>query len=180
MPWGPAHMIRAVARGSVGHEHGGLTSPPEHEHIRDAGVRHELASARTELMQRERDLEQVQRAVVRREQALSQFRERIATLESELANAQRAIQRTTESVTWQAFQRARAQLYRAIGGERSMVARLLGAWLRFVGRWLRAREPGARARPAEEVIPHAAGAIALPRYADPYVSLIIPVHSHAE
>ena len=103
------------------------------------------------------------------------LRERIAALEGHLAVARQAARRTEESVTWQLFQKARARLYRAIGGERSLMARALARSLRLAGRYLGERSPAEPPSSPGPRIP----SIELPEYGDPQVSLIIPVHSQA-
>ncbi|HTZ64169.1 MAG TPA: glycosyltransferase [Solirubrobacteraceae bacterium] len=130
---------------------------------------------REELEQRDHDLAQMQRAIVRREHALEELRQRIAALEGDLALARQAARRTEESVTWQLFQKVRARLYRAVGGERSLGARALARSLRLVGRYLRERSPAEPPSSPGPGVP----SIELPEYSDPQVSLIIPVHSHA-
>ncbi|MGH2863842.1 MAG: glycosyltransferase [Solirubrobacteraceae bacterium] len=136
------------------------------------------------LEQRDHDLEQMQLAVIRREHELERLRQTITSLEGQLARAQLASRRTEESVTWQAIQTLRGRVYGAIGGERSLLARLLGASLQAAGRSLVAR----RAPEQLPAYPEAAlgiddsigAVIELPEYPDPHVSLIIPVHSRAD
>jgi O-antigen biosynthesis protein len=151
----------------------------EHERVEHAhALRERDARTHEEREQRDRDIAQVQEAVVRREQALVAMRELLPALESELAVARQANRRTEESVTWQAFQKMRGRLYGAIGGEQSMLARVLGVWLRLAGRLLVTR----RALPAAAASPglDAPELIEMPEYDRPRVSLIIPLHARAD
>jgi O-antigen biosynthesis protein len=144
------------------------------------------AETQEALEQRDHDLEQMQLAIIRREHELERLRQSVTSLEGQLAGAQLASRRTEESVTWQAIQRLRGRLYGAIGGERSPLARLLSASLRTAGRHLVTRrtpkhvptEGDLDVQPGSE---QGVGAvIELPEYPEPYVSLIIPVHSRAD
>jgi GT2 family glycosyltransferase/glycosyltransferase involved in cell wall biosynthesis len=133
-----------------------------------------------ELEQRDHDLAQMQRAIVRREQALEELRQRLSSLEAELAAARQVNRGIEESVTWQAFQKLRRRLYGAMGGERSLLARALGASLRVAGRLLLTRRPGGPSPSGTGADLNAPAVIEIPSYADPQVSLIIPLHAHAE
>jgi O-antigen biosynthesis protein len=109
----------------------------------------------------------------------------LRSVEEQLHLARMANRRTEESVTWQAFQKTRRRLYRAIGGERSLRARVLGASLRLLGRRLTASPVGSQSSPADASPPQASVAapretIDFPTYARPQVSLILSLHSHAE
>jgi GT2 family glycosyltransferase len=157
-----------------------LPSRSAREHDLARTEHEELVRARSELEQRDRDVAATQHAVVRREQALQQLRERIGSLEADLALAQLSVRRMAESVTWQVFQKVRARVYRLIGGERSLLARALGASLRFAGRLITAsKSDGTRSAPAPSH-PSAAGVIEIPEHDDPCVSLIMSLHTHAE
>ncbi len=93
--------------------------------------------------------------------------------------------RTEESVTWQAFQRARGRLYGAIG-EKSLLARTLRLSLRIAGRMLIKRPSPPRCRPSPRVrtqtTPRSPDVpvISLPEYENPKVSLIIPLYARAD
>ncbi len=75
-----------------------------------------------------------------------QFSDRIAELQQELVAAESRLtatranlQRIEESVTWQLFQRVRALVFKALGGEGSSAVRRLEAGLRALGRLLLGR-----------------------------------------
>ncbi|MHB8689894.1 MAG: glycosyltransferase [Solirubrobacteraceae bacterium] len=104
---------------------------------------------------------------------------REAALRAELHEAKWRLLRVDESVTWQLFQRRRAQLFALLGGEDSRGVAALQASLRFLGGQLHAG--GARAR----MLPHSAAPppptpIRFASAEDPLVSIVIPVYSHAE
>jgi GT2 family glycosyltransferase/glycosyltransferase involved in cell wall biosynthesis/SAM-dependent methyltransferase len=124
------------------------------------------------------DLARSEQAVASAERTMLELRAQIGSLEGQLAAARQASGRVEESVTWQVFQKLRGRLYRAIGGERSLLARALGASLRLVGRRVVARVPAATPVSPDSVEPPEV--IELPEHESPEVSLIIPLHSHAE
>jgi GT2 family glycosyltransferase/SAM-dependent methyltransferase/glycosyltransferase involved in cell wall biosynthesis len=142
------------------------------EAVKDA-KRHEQQVAMAD-----EEVERSWQIAVRSERTIAELRDRLAGVDAQLSVASQANRRVEESVTWQVFQRARSRLYGAIGGERSLFARILGAGLRFAGRGVVARP----SRPAvgEAPPPDAIDPIELPEYEDPEVSLVIPVHAHAE
>lgn len=127
----------------------------------------ELARARAELAWRDQEMLSLQKDLQD-----SVARARITA--AELAAAQQLNQRAEQSVTWQALQRGSAALYGRIG-EDSPAARLLQRFLLGAGRLLVKWPEGDLARSGEDV-----NALKLPQYRDPQVSLIIPVHAHAE
>jgi GT2 family glycosyltransferase/SAM-dependent methyltransferase/glycosyltransferase involved in cell wall biosynthesis len=148
----------------------------------DRLLHEERARLEGEVAQRDRDIVRGQEDIARERQRGEGLREEIAALDGELAAAQQLSRRTEESVTWQAFQRARGRLYGAIG-ERSLLARTLRMSLRLAGRVL-IKRPKPRAG-AEELAADAPSSpafepIELPEYEDPKVSLIIPLYSRAE
>jgi GT2 family glycosyltransferase/SAM-dependent methyltransferase/glycosyltransferase involved in cell wall biosynthesis len=118
--------------------------------------------------------------IVRYEQTLIEVRGHLASAEQQLAASRQANQRTAESVTWQAFQKARGRMYGAIGGEGSLLARALAASLRFAGRRVVARSPTLPVAVQGVPAPAVSEVIQLPEYKNPEVSLIIPVHAHAD
>jgi O-antigen biosynthesis protein len=130
----------------------------------------ELSWARDEIVRS-------QETVARTEDTINALRGQLSSVNGQLGAARQASRRTEESVTWQAFQRSRGRLYRVIGGERSLVARLLGMSLRFVGRRFGPR-PVPSGRP-EAAAPDAQIAIQMPGCDAPQVSLIVPLHAHA-
>jgi GT2 family glycosyltransferase/SAM-dependent methyltransferase/glycosyltransferase involved in cell wall biosynthesis len=142
-------------------------------------ARHALERERSqELVQRDRDIERRGVDIAALHDEVSAREDRIGALEAELAAARQLTRRTEESVTWQAFQRLRGRFYRAIR-EESLFARASRATLRLFGRLLIRRAepppppPTVSDEPPLEVI-------AMPDYESPKVSLIIPVHAHAE
>ncbi len=145
------------------------------------------AQRRAEREQREQDAVLAEADARRHRDVLDRAEHRVLELQhllaqsdERLAVAAREKLRVEQSVTWQTFQKLRVRLYRAIGGERSRRARLLGASLRFVGRRLRSRSrPPVPPLPAGHAPPNAAGVVQLPEFPNPKVSLVIPVHAHA-
>jgi GT2 family glycosyltransferase/SAM-dependent methyltransferase/glycosyltransferase involved in cell wall biosynthesis len=149
-------------------------------------VRAQNARMREEIEQRDRDVERrggdiaaLNDDIAALHSEVSARDDRIGALDDELATARQLSRRTEESVTWQAFQRMRGSLYGAIG-ERSLFARALRASLRLLGRSLirRPKPPPAPAPVAAEE--PRVEMIAMPEYEHPKVSLVIPVHAHAE
>jgi GT2 family glycosyltransferase/SAM-dependent methyltransferase/glycosyltransferase involved in cell wall biosynthesis len=124
------------------------------------------------------DLTRSEQAVASAERTMLELRAQIGSLEGQLAAARRASGRVEESVTWQVFQKLRGRLYGAIGGERSLLARALGASLRLVGRRVVARVPAAPSVSSENAEPPEV--IELPEHECPEVSLIIPLYAHAD
>ncbi len=133
--------------------------------------------------------------------------ERVAHLESALAEATRELSarrdevtllsqkvaRVEGSVTWKLFERVRGRLYAAIGGRDGVVGRTLQRTLRGAARIAGGgRRPGASApegapdpgqpvpdaTPATPVVPPPLGfrSLDLPRFAEPVVSIVVPVH----
>src|SRR4029077_4002029 len=144
-------------------------------------IRERDVQARQEWEQRDQEALVAEAHVARHEQTSFELRALLASMELQLASARQANRRTEESVTWQPFQKARRRLYGALGGERSLLARLLAASLRFAGRRLTTRPPASSPAPQEQSAAlEADGVIEMPEYETPQVSLIIPVHAHAE
>jgi GT2 family glycosyltransferase/SAM-dependent methyltransferase/glycosyltransferase involved in cell wall biosynthesis len=158
------------------------------EHVR--ALRQRDASHGDELEQRDRDIERrgqdiyaLREDVVARGEVILERDRTIESLLGDMAAAQQANRRTEESVIWQAFQRLRGRMYGAIGGEHSLIARTLGMSLRLIGRIVIKRAPPdapdpesadlERGEPTPEVI-------SMPEYEHPKVSLIIPIHAHAD
>jgi GT2 family glycosyltransferase/SAM-dependent methyltransferase/glycosyltransferase involved in cell wall biosynthesis len=180
--------LARVERERITAEHERITA--EHERITAEHERTLLSrDIQAQEMREQRDqealvaAEQAQRGrqdIERYEQTLIEVRGRLASAEEQLASARLANRRTEESVTWQVFQKSRGRLYGVIGGERSLLARTFGALLRFVGRRVVAR-PGPPPPPAPGNAPPATlEVIQMPEFSNPEVSLIIPVHAHAE
>ncbi len=162
----------------------------EHSHaLREANAR-----AQEELGQRDQDIVRGQEDIVglhseiaSREAEIALREDKIASVEAELAAARRLNRRTEESVTWQAFQRARGRLYGALG-EESFFARTLRLSLRLAGKVL-VKRPKPALSPPEPTDDESVGTpneegvaevISMPEYESPKVSLIIPLHAHAE
>lgn len=151
-------------------------------------LREASAQAQEELAQRDQDIVRGQEDIVRlrasRDAEIASRDDKIASVEAELTAARQLNRRTEESVTWQAFLRARGRLYNALG-EGSFVARGLRFSLRLAGKVL-VKRPKLTPPPTE---PASVGAesddggiepISLPEYQHPKVSLIIPLHAHAK
>ncbi len=157
----------------------------EREQARQDRLLHEERTRlQAELAQRDRDIERGQEDITQEQQRKEQLRAEMVSLTDDLTAARQLNRRTEESVTWQAFQRARARLYGAIG-ERSLFARTLRMSLRLAGRVL-VKRPKAESTgehsgaDAEAANGPAFETISLPEYEDPKVSLIIPLYAHAE
>ncbi|HEY7829696.1 MAG TPA: glycosyltransferase [Solirubrobacteraceae bacterium] len=157
----------------------------EREQARQDRLLHEERTRlQAELSQRDRDIERGQEDITQEQRRKEELRAEMASLAEDLAAARQLNRRTEESVTWQAFQRASARLYGAIG-ERSLFARMLRMSLRLAGRVLikrpQAESAGERAAAdAQAADGPAFETISLPEYEDPKVSLIIPLYAHAE
>ena len=147
---------------------------------RSIEVREERDHRDQEILRAQEDFERSHEDAVRRELTILELRERAAALEGQVASARQASRRIEESVTWQAFQKARRRLYRLIGGERSLLARALGASLRLVGRRFIVRPQEAAPDHADSVAAHVADVIQLPKYDNPRVSMVIPLYAQAE
>ena len=132
---------------------------------------------RDEISVRDADISRRGEDIAALHEDVRSLHEEIASAELELAAARQLNRRVEESVTWQALQKARARLYRAIG-EDSLAARALRSSLRLAGRVL-VRRP----KPAAPIVSSTdtpAEPIWLPEYENPKVSLIIPVYAHAD
>ncbi len=168
----------------------------EHEHSEHGrALRETNARAQEELEQRDQDIVRGQEDIVglrgeiaSREAEIALREDKIASVEAELAAARQLNRRTEESVTWQAFQQARGQLYGALG-EESFFARTLRFSLRLAGKVLVKRPKPALPPPNEPAENASVGTprgegitevISMPEYENPKVSLIIPLHAHAE
>jgi GT2 family glycosyltransferase/glycosyltransferase involved in cell wall biosynthesis/SAM-dependent methyltransferase len=101
----------------------------------------------------------------------------VARSDADLAAAHSQLARVDASVAWSAFQFVRRQVYRVIG-EHSSAARWLQRVLRGAGR-LRTRRRASR-EPAAEAPPSASTPIRFPLFAEPVVSIVIPVHARAD
>jgi O-antigen biosynthesis protein len=108
--------------------------------------------------------------------------DRVTALRAELyaALARRAedeadLRRMRESVVWNGIQRARARLYRTLGGTDTRRARAVQWTLRTAGRRLDRDKPAAQDPPAPSFAP-----IAFPAYEQPLASLIVTAHTGAE
>ncbi len=98
---------------------------------------------------------------------------------SSLEEVARRYARVEASVTWQLFQLTRSRLFGLLGGEHSRGAQAIQSGLRLVGRRLRLfRRLGRRRVAGQQRSP--ADAIRLPEFADPEVSIVIPVDARGE
>jgi O-antigen biosynthesis protein len=143
---------------------------------RDAAEQSRVADLHDQLVAQDQDLARTEQTLADTRNAAEALRLQAAAAEQQLAAAQQATRRIAESVTWQAFQRLRARLYRALGGERSRRARVLGAALRFAGRRVGRRSPvGAQATASAPL-----ELIEFPEFERPLVSLVVPLYSRAD
>ena len=142
-----------------------------------ARIAGEADAARRELDRvRERHADELDRELVSLAEQLTvaERRARAAELAAERertagADTRRRLARVEGSVTWRAFQRARAAVY-GPRGERSTRGRMLSAVLRTAGGERGAPAPVATAAPP---LPP----IRLPRYEHPLVSVLVAMHS---
>lgn len=134
----------------------------EGDHERD------VAAIRSELAVRDRNADR-QRDVIVGLQA--EIDTTVTSLELELSAARQALQRTADSVTWQALQRARGWLYAALG-DNSISARSFQAMLRLLGRILLSQ------RVTDDSVEDPT--IVLRESSAPRASLIIPLHARAD
>ena len=135
-----------------------------------------------EIGQRDQDIEVGRERIVQLRGELAARDGELASREAELVAARNLNRRTEESVTWQAFQRARGRLYSAIGDE-SIMARSLRLSLRIAGRMVIKKQkpaslPDSQAGGSQEIT--SAPEISLPEYENPKVSLIIPLYARAD
>ncbi len=147
-------------------------------------LRDREAQHNEDLKQRDQDIVVGRERNVQLRAELTARESDLASRDAELAAARSLNRRTEESVTWQAFQRARGRLYGAIGDE-SLLARTLRLSLRLAGRLLIKRS-----KPQTSPAPDGPGTgqgsvsdldvISLPEYESPKVSLIIPLYARAD
>ncbi len=177
--------VAALERERAAHEH--ERAAHEHERVVDRGkLREREAQLNEELKQRDQDIAVGRERIVGLRAEIASRDGELAARNAELADARNLSRRTEESVTWQAFQRARGQLYGAIG-ETSLFARALRLSLRLAGRILikRPKPAVSSSEPAEgdgvgASVVASSEVISLPEYESPKVSLIIPLYAHAE
>ena len=134
---------------------------------------------------RDVELERMQAAIDAEFEAAAAVRAQLAGAADELAAARWAMRRVNESVTWQAVQRLRTPLYRRLGGERSRKARAFKFVMHAVGSlpFLRPAREAAEApaaASAEEARSEATPLVAFPRFSQPTVSVIVPLHTGVE
>jgi GT2 family glycosyltransferase/2-polyprenyl-3-methyl-5-hydroxy-6-metoxy-1,4-benzoquinol methylase len=146
---------------------------------RDAAERVRLESLHERLRAQDQDLARTEGTLADTRNAAEALRVEVETAREQLAAAQQAGRRVAESVTWRAFQKLRQRVYRALGGETSRRARLLGAALRFVGKHASRRAPAA----SSDASPPTSAPLELiefPGYDRPLVSLLVPLYSRAD
>ncbi|MGH2945595.1 MAG: glycosyltransferase, partial [Solirubrobacteraceae bacterium] len=127
------------------------------------------AAADDERARAEAERARLARQVAERAHEVESARLQVQQAQAGAAEAVSELARVEQSVSWRLFQRARGRLYGAIGGRESLAGRTLSAALRLVGR--------ATSRGGEAA---GWGQLSLPRYPEPDVSIVIPVHSGAE
>src|SRR5262249_22708012 len=112
---------------------------------------------------------------------VSQDAHTIATLDAELSSARRRLARVEGSVTWQLFQRVRYRVFKFLGGGDSGAVNVLQGSLRLMGRGVQASTTAAsNGRQAVSRRRLGTGPIVFPESANPYVSLVVPLYSHAD
>lgn len=169
--------VSALERERATHSHEQAARARE---LRDREVQHN-----EELKQRDQDIVVGRERITQLGAELATREGDVALREAELVAARNLNRRTEESVTWQAFLRARGRLYGAIG-EKSLLARTLRLLLRFAGRMLIKRpRPAAVSSESEgQDADHPPSpdvpVISLPEYENPKVSLIIPLYARAD
>jgi O-antigen biosynthesis protein len=145
-------------------------------------VREQDAQLSEEIRQRDKDIDVGRERIVQLRSELASREGDLASREAELAAARSLNRRTEESVTWQAFQRARGRLYSTIG-DKSLLARTLRLSLRLAGRILiKKQKPASKSDGQSEGSEGIAYApeISLPEYENPKVSLIVPLYARAD
>jgi O-antigen biosynthesis protein len=145
------------------------------EHHR--ALREQESHLHGEVLQRERDIGLGQKTIIELKAKIAGLQGVVGSLEADLAAANQLNRRTEESVTWQAFLKARARFYGMIG-ERSLLSRMLGFSLRLAGRMFVKRPTGTLSEAS--VAESAAEVISLQEYENPKVSLVIPLYAQAE
>jgi O-antigen biosynthesis protein len=169
--------VSALERERAAHSHEQAARARE---LRDRELQHN-----EELKQRNQDIVVGRERIGQLRAELSSRDAEISSRDVELAAARNLNRRTEESVTWQAFQRARGRLYDAIG-EKSLLARTLRLSLRFAGRILikgpkpAAVPPESEGQSADHTPLSDVPVISLPEYENPKVSLIIPLYARAD
>ncbi len=142
-----------------------------------------LAQAlRDQTLRSRAELEHLDVSVERAQAAAASLTEQLAALEGEVAPLRAALRRTEDSVTWQAFQRARRRFYGAIG-ERTITARAISRALRLVGRVVMRSSASAPPPPPPAppvTAPDGVRFVRFPEYERPLVSLVIPCHARAD
>jgi GT2 family glycosyltransferase/SAM-dependent methyltransferase len=109
----------------------------------------------------------------------AELRDQTARDQEAIASLTQQVRRVEQSVTWQLLQRVRGRLVAAVGGEHSPLIRALQATIRLTGRTLlRRRAP--EEEPPALTDPGVGAPIELPEFEQPKVSLVIPIHAHAE
>jgi len=103
---------------------------------------------------------------------------RLGDQQEENTRLRARVRRTDESVTWRAFEAARARLHGAIGGENSGLAQAVSLCIRLAGRRLARRDP--LPPPAPRPPPPPPPRITFPSFTAPQVSLLIAIHARAD
>lgn len=147
----------------------------EREASRDARLRRLDA----ELAERSERISYQDDELARGRTRISEMEAALVGLHTQLEQAKLLTARVETSVTWQTFQRVRGRLFHALGGERAPMVRALRLTLRAVGRLSRRRTAAGASAIAEAPMRPTGEQINLPRFADPRVSLIIPLYSCA-
>jgi len=132
------------------------------------------------LAQRDREQAELRQALADRAGELElqldraqQSERTVASLEAQLTESVQFNRRVEQSVTWQAFQRARGRVFGLLGGERSRPVRALQAGLRVGARTWRER---GRSRVLAAASIGGPAPIVFPVFEQPEVSIVIPLY----
>ncbi|MGO9972056.1 MAG: methyltransferase domain-containing protein [Solirubrobacteraceae bacterium] len=150
-------------------------------------ARREVASLERGLADRTLELDTVFSRCERLRDGMAQDEGTIAALRTELERSAQFVRRVELSVTWRTFQRVRASLFAAAGGEGSLAVRGLQWFLRTLGRPARSKRPRHEATAAQPdatfdagIPVHALSLFDFPVYDHPEVSLVIPLYARAD
>jgi GT2 family glycosyltransferase/SAM-dependent methyltransferase len=146
----------------------------ERQYARDA----ELKRLELQLGGRAEEIAYQQSELMRGRARIAEMEADLVGLHAQLDQARLLTARVETSVTWQTFQRVRARVFRALGGEASLPVRFLRFTLRAAGSLLgRSAAAGTAVSPAPA--PPSGERIHLPEFSHPRASLIIPLYSGA-
>jgi GT2 family glycosyltransferase/SAM-dependent methyltransferase len=186
----PLYVIAVASNGAV-------PPAPSESTLADAGVQllraaeeqaarphlERIRSLAGQLQERSATIESQQRELASLRARIRHDAHTISLLDAGLNAANRRYRRIEESVTWQLFQRVRGRVFGLLGGEESRMVAALQSTLRFIGRVFRTgRRPSPKGVGSSRRSPAASrtSTISFDRVDDPDVSIVIPLHAHAE